>query len=302
MLINSDHRRWAVSTAVFAAAATGVYAYHIADSARPPSGGSALGLTFGIVGTGFMIAAGLLSLRKRRRTWRVGSAQAWMQAHIWLSVMAVPCIWFHSSLALGGTLTTLLMALFYVVIVSGLIGLLLQQWVPAAMARQVPLETVHSQIPNVRVQLATDAYETVAAIAGEVTEAVDERAWLEAEKEQVKHWKRDRLRPREAPAAKPTSRAGELKKLYLEEIRPYLLGGRGTTAPELGDFTRAAPDEWSTGLGRLRDLCEEARQLAVQERLHSILHGWLWLHAPVSIALFALVLFHIFFALRYTGF
>jgi hypothetical protein len=171
------------------------------------------------------------------------------------------------------------------------------------MARQVPLETVHSQIPNVRAQLAADAYETVAAIAGEVPEAVEERAWIEAEKAQVKHWKRDRLRPREAPAAKPASRAGELKKLYLDEIRPYLLSGRSTTAaPELGDFMRAAPDEWSTGLGRLRELCEEARQLAVQERLHSLLHGWLWLHAPVSMALFVFVAVHVVYALRYVGF
>jgi Fe-S-cluster-containing dehydrogenase component len=43
----------------------------------------------------------LLSARKRVRTWRIGSAQAWMRVHIWLGLIAVPCIWFHSGFALG---------------------------------------------------------------------------------------------------------------------------------------------------------------------------------------------------------
>lgn len=302
VLINSDHRRWVAATAVFTAAATAAYVYDVATSPRPPSGGSAFGLTFGIAGTAFMVVAGLLSIRKRVRTWRLGSAQAWMKAHIWLSLMAVPCIWFHSSFAWGGELTIVLMALFYIVIASGLVGLVLQQWVPSAMTRRVPVETVYSQIPNVRLQLAADAYEIVAAVAGEIPEAAQERGLLQAEKEQAKHWKRERLRPRQAPTAEPGSRASELKQFYLTEIRPYLLGGRGSAAPDLGPLMRSAPDDWLAGLDRLQDLCEEARQLRVQERLHGVLHGWLFLHAPVSVALFALVVIHAIYALRYVGF
>ena len=302
MLINRDHRRWVVSTAIFVAASSCAFTYHVSTSPRPPSGGSALGLSFGIIGTLFMAVAGLLSVRKRLRTWRLGSAQLWMRMHIWLSLMAVPCIWFHSGFALGGPLTTTLMALFYVIVASGVVGLVLQQWVPAAMTRQVPLETVHAQIPHVRAQLATDAYEVVAAIAGEMSEVEAERVLLTAEKEQAKHWKRERLRPRQAPTTAPAVRAEELKEVYLAEIRPYLHGARGSKVPDLGNLMRSAPDEWRNDLDRLRDLCEEARQLHVQERLHTLLHNWLFLHAPLSVALFALIAVHALYALRYVGF
>jgi hypothetical protein len=302
LLINNDHRRWVASTAVFVAATTGIYTCHVATTPRPPSGGSAIGLSFGVVATAFMVAAGLLSLRKRRRTWRVGSAQLWMRMHIWLSVAAVPCIWFHSAFGLGGPLTTTLMALFYLVIASGLVGLVLQQWVPSAMTRRVPLETVHSQIADVRAQLAADAYEGVAAITGEIAEAAPERALLATEKEQAKHWKRERLRPRQAAATAPAEQAEELKEVYLTAIRPYLLGARRSAPPDLGNLRRTAPDEWRTALDRLRDLCEEARQLGLQERLHTLLHNWLFLHAPASLALFALIVVHAVYALRYVGF
>ena len=302
MLINNDHRRWVASTVVFVTLATGAYTCHVTTAARPLSGGSAFGLSFGILGTAFMVAAALLSLRKRLRTWRLGSAQLWMRMHIWLSLMAVPCIWFHSAFALGGPLTTTLMALFYVVVASGLVGLVLQQWVPSAMTRQVPFETVHSQIANVRAQLAADAYELVAAITGEISEATAERALLATEKEQSKHWKRERLRPRQAAATAPAEHAEELKEAYLTAIRPYLLGARRSSPPEIGNLMRDVPDEWRGVVDRLRDICEEARQLSVQQRLHALLHNWLFLHAPVSVALFALVVVHAVYALRYVGF
>ena len=60
-----------------------------------------------------------------------------------------------------------------------------------------------------------------------------------------------------------------------------------------------APEEWRPRLDRLRGLCDEARQLAVQQRLHRLLHTWLFVHAPLSLALFVLVAVHIVFALRY---
>lgn len=301
MQINADHRRWILWTVGLAAAGTGVYVHHAATSPRPPSGGSALGLTFGVAGAALMIAAALLSVRKRLRTWRLGSAQTWMKAHLWLGLLAVPCVWFHSSFALGGSLTTAVMVLFYAVIASGIVGLVLQQWIPAALTRRVPLETVHAQIGDVRAHLAADAYELVAAVAGEIPEAVEERALLAAEKEQSKHWKMERLRPRSTPAPRGSDRGEEIKEIYLKEIRPCLWGKRGAAVPDLGRVLALAPEEWHAGIHRLQALCEEARQLRVQERLHAILHAWLIVHAPASIALVVLVAVHAYEALRYAG-
>ena len=301
MLINRDHRGWAGATVLGAAVLSAAYAVYVATAPHGPSGGSWAGLAFGILGTACMVVAGLLSARKVVRTRRLGSAQAWMRAHLWLGLLAVPCIWFHSAFALGGMLTTVIMVLFYVVIASGLLGLLLQQLVPGAMTRQVPLETVRGQIDSVLARLATDAYELVASIAGPIDEAADERARLAAEEELVKqqpaYWKRV---ARQHQAEAPLPEAAEVRDFYLAAIRPFLLGSRRAGgAPDFRPLLLRAPEEWRPKLERLQGFCEEARQLAVQQRLHRVLHGWLFVHAPLSLALFVLVAFHIAFALRY---
>jgi hypothetical protein len=173
--------------------------------------------------------------------------------------------------------------------------------VPAAMTRQVPFETVRGQIDTVLERLATDAYELVASMAGPIEVAADERARLAAEEELVKqqpaYWKRV---ARQRPAEAPPPEAVEVREFYLTVVRPFLLGNRrASETPDFRPLLLRASEEWRTKLERLQGLCEEARQLAVQQRLHRVLHGWLFVHAPLSLALFVLVAFHIAFALRY---
>jgi hypothetical protein len=49
----------------------------------------------------------------------------------------------------------------------------------------------------------------------------------------------------------------------------------------------------------LENICDEARQLLRQERLHRWLHGWLLLHIPLSLALILLGAVHAVMALRW---
>ena len=299
MRINSDHTRWAAATVVLTAAAAGLYAYAV--SARPyaPSGGSRIGLFFGIIGTSCMVLAGLLSGRKKLSTWRLGSALLWMKMHIWLGVLAVPFIVLHSGFKWGGALTATTMVLFYSVTISGVFGLILQQFIPALMTARVPFETVRSQIDYVIDGLAVDAYELVASIAGAIPEAAEEQARLAAEEELQKkrpsNWKQI---VRQRPATEPSPVGAALKTFYLAEIRPYIHAAAGTALPDLTRFMIEAP-EWRGKLEKLQQLCEESRQLRVQVRLHALLHNWLFVHAPLSFALLVLTAFHIYFALLY---
>jgi hypothetical protein len=309
MLINRDHTRWAIASAVLTAAGTASYVAYV--SARPygPSGGSWVGLAYGVIGTTFMVLAGLLAARKKLRVWRLGSAQAWMRMHIWLSLLAVPFILFHSGFRLGGPLTTWLMVLFTIVTLSGVLGLALQQFMPSLMASRVPLETLHSQMDHVNEGLAVAAYEAVAAVAGAIPEAVEEQKRLAEEAalqaSRPGYWKRV---SREEPAATPAADAERLRELYLQQVRPYLRRGLPTASgsraavremPDVGTALLDAPEEWSPRVERLAALCEESRQLEVQMRLHRWLHGWLFVHAPLSFALFVLTAFHIWYALSY---
>lgn len=120
-------------------------------------GGTPLGLWFGAISLGVFIFAALLSLRKKIPLWRVGTVQRWLRAHIWLTLLTIPLILMHSGFRLGGPMTTLLMALYALVMVSGVYGLFLQHLMPRLMKERLPAETVFEQIPHIRTQLATAA-------------------------------------------------------------------------------------------------------------------------------------------------
>ncbi len=250
-----------------------------------------------------MLLAGLLAARKKVRTWRLGPARAWMQLHIWLGILAVPLILFHAGFRLGGALTTTLMVLFAVVTLSGLFGLALQQYLPTIMTERVPLETLVGQMDHVRQGLATDAYELVASVAG-----VDPGGGRGAGAAR----RGAGGRCRRVPAIGKRSSASRLPPSPLRKRHSSWRSTSARSAPT-SCATRArarrrpTSGRWSCGrprsgvpkLERLAAICEESYQLAVQRRLHDVLHGWLFVHAPLSFALFLLAAFHIVMALKY---
>src|SRR5437667_12655706 len=123
MRMDRKHLSWA-SFSVAVLAVTGWWYFAIERyRLNGPSGGSAAGLTFGAIGAAFMLFAGLLGIRKmlRRLRWP-GSAQFWMRGHLWLGSIALPLIWFHAGFRHGGTLTSILMWLFYLPVISGILG------------------------------------------------------------------------------------------------------------------------------------------------------------------------------------
>lgn len=302
MRITRDHAPWAAATLALTAAASAVYLTRAASSPFGPSGGSPAGLAFGVGAMLCMLLAAFLSLRRKLLLWRIGSAQTWMKIHLWLGFLAVPLVLLHCGFRLGGALSGTVMILFAVVIGSGLLGLLLQHAIPPLMTARVPLETVVGQIDHVVAGLRVGAYEIVAAIAGPLPEAEEERAALAREQDeqarQPGSWKEiARLRA----AQNPPDEAVVVRDLYLTQVRPYLRGDLGSPAraPELFAAADELPEEWRDALQKLADLCEECRQLRLQQRLHRMLHGWLFVHAPLSLALLVLAAVHALYALRY---
>src|SRR4051812_26419152 len=120
-------------------------------------GGTPLGLILGSISLAIFIFAALLGARKRLPFLLFGHVQRWLRAHIWLTLLTVPLILLHSGFHVGGPMTTTLMALYAIVMVSGIYGLILQQRLPTLMKEQLPAEIVYEQIPNIRRQLYTAA-------------------------------------------------------------------------------------------------------------------------------------------------
>jgi hypothetical protein len=310
MLIDRSHRGWIVGCVVVLAISTAIYVPYVRDALNGPSGGSLVGLGFGIVGSIFMIFAGVLGARRKVPTWQIGRGTFWLRGHIWLGLLSFPLILFHGGFRLGGPLTTVLMILFGVVVISGIIGVLLQQVMPRLMLTRVPLETVYEQIDSIVGQLRAESDELVAAACGplglEAGPVVAERRAGGGAMERVGL---PRSSPRAHPALlEPTPESGVLRETYLRDIRPFLdprahgngvLNHTARAATLFRELRTALPPLLHPTVGDLEATCDERRQLRDQKRLHHVLHGWLFVHVPLSLALLLLGAVHAVIALRY---
>jgi hypothetical protein len=269
----------------------------VAASARPWSGGSAIGLTYGSVGFAMMVFAGLLAARKKVPIWRVGRAQTWMRGHLWLGLLSFPIIVFHSGLSFGGSLTRVTMWTFVAVIVSGVVGAALQHYLPRLMFARVPMETIFDEIPHVRAQLLVEADGIVSDACGGlavVTDPAAERTQASASKLQT-------------AVRIDADDAAPLREFYLADMRSFVaepdkthpLDDKSYADQVFARLRTLLPPAFHRAVSDLENICEEERQLIRQRRLHAWLHGWLLTHIPLSFALLVLAIIHIVTALRY---
>ena len=278
-----------------------VYIPYFLGSIRP-SGGSALGLAYGIAGFGAMVVVTLLALRKKFPIWRIGRTQAWMRAHLWLGALSFPLILLHAGFLFGHGLTSVLMWLFTVVYVSGIFGAYLQHTMPRRIMREVPMETIYDQIGHVREQLLDEADTVVADASGK----------LEVSVSAARAWPAEASAKAAANALASVMRIGAddtapLREFYTSEMRPFLerpsrghaLADPTSAAASFGKLRPLVPPALEGAIADLESLCEEERQLLRQERMHGLLHGWLVVHVPLSFALMALAVVHIIMALRF---
>jgi hypothetical protein len=310
--IDKTQRGWAIVSLILVAVFTAVYAAYAMHAPEGPRGGSALGLTFGVIGFGFMLFATLLGARKRVPTWRIGRAQAWMRGHLWLGLLSLPVILFHGGFHFGGTLTRVLMWLLIITVVSGVFGAALQHYVPRVMTTDVKLETIYDEIGNVRKLLREEADRGVEAICGPL--GIGKSAKEELQRAGGFSAARTTATSSggAAVAAETVVLSEEecapLRKFYLGEMRPFLeqpkmRGSRLSDADKAhGAFAglqTLMPEAVQATVQDLEDICDEARQLVRQEQLHHLLHGWLLMHIPISLALILLGAVHAVMALRY---
>jgi len=287
MIVDRSHVPWIAGSAFAFGLACGAYVAVANDPLHPHSGGSIAGLCFGGAAFACMAFASALTLRKRLKGWRLGKTSRWLAGHVWLSVLSLPLVLFHGGFRGGGALTTTLMILLAVSWGSGVVGVILQYVLPRLMTEQVPRETIFEQVDHVIDLLRSEARALIEAVAGPLEPA-----------------------PTPAPAgAKPPRPGSEpLKLFFLEQAWPWLAAERPAKAafdqPSTAKMQRAhvrrlVPAELHETVDDLFDLCEERRQIERQRRLHLWLHGWQFVHVPVSWALLSASLFHAVWALRY---
>ncbi len=326
MRMDETHRTWSIASFAILGASVAIYIRYAFESPQGPRGGSTIGLTFGIIGFAFMLFAGLLGARKRVPTWRIGRAQAWMRGHLWLGFLSLPMILFHGGFHFGGTLTRVLMWLLIFTVFSGVFGAVLQHYIPRVMTSDVPLETIYDEIGRVRSLLREEADRAVESLCGNLGLLNDshEEGQRAGGFTALRAIAASAVPPRTSAAVSAGTSAAvaaapeiillseeesaPLRRFYLNEMRPFLerpkqhsqpLADAAKSSSKLAGLRTLLPAAAHATLSDLEDICDEARQLTRQERLHHWLHGWLLLHIPLSLALILLGAIHAVMALRY---
>jgi hypothetical protein len=278
LLIDSGHRKWFAATAVLALAALGVYAWVSWSTPGGLSGGSLVGMWYGLAGAALMVYAGLLSLLRRVPSWWwVGSRKLWLKGHIWLGLLSGVLILCHSGFRWGGPLERVLWVVVILTLATGVTGLVLQQILPHVLTTRIAAEAPYEQIPHLCAVLRRKADALVDRVKADAKLSEEQKARLD--------------------------------EFYTAEVRPFL-APRFTRSSPLAHplqaetvFSRAQaaagiPAVKET-LAELAAFCDERRQLGEQERLHLWLHGWLLAHVPLSVILLVLGLAHAVMSLYY---
>jgi len=254
---------WLVATLILAAASIGLYAW---DAPRHDGkwGSTWCGMSVGIAALLVMLFLVGLGLKRRVPHWRLGRAQTWLRGHIWLGLLLVVLVALHAAFSLGGTLTLWMWILLGLVTVSGIFGVLLQQFIPTMLLHNVPGETVAQQLDR-----------QIAALPD-----LARRILKKQPNDAIARFYREHMEP---------YLAGSTSRL-----------GRGAGSETLFQSLRTmTPADAHNDVNQFEELCRRRRQLQHQKLMMRVLYSWLIVHVPLSWTLLIVTLAHAVIALRF---
>ena len=255
----------AVSAAVLAANA-------LLSEVQP---GNAWSLGYGIAAAVLLLVAAAMGIRRRtaRLASRLGAgrASAWLSIHLWGGGLFLVLVMMHSSFSLpSGWLTWGLWGLSVWTVASGIVGRLLQRWIPRLLSSGLSTEVLYERIPELVEEIRQRASE-LATHCGEEVGALYERAV--------------------APALERPRWRG----IYFIDIT----GGIHSRLREFEYLRRVLPEEEQERLAELERLLKTKLEIDAHFTLQQVLRQWLWVHLPPSILLIALLLLHLLTVLYY---
>jgi hypothetical protein len=232
--------------------------------AAPWSPSRGAGLAFGFLALGIFLAEMAYPAR-RPRARPLGTAMRWLQAHIYLGLLGLLAVLFHSGLRWPhGTQGWALLVLSAWTTFSGLLGVWLQKWVPLALAEGLRVEALYERIPALAAGLRVEA-DALMAGAGDVLE----------------RFYRVEVRPDLDPVSPSWAYLLDVRSGRERALEPFR---------RLARFVDAADRE---RIDDLTDIYTEKLELDAQSALQRVLRSWPWLHVPAAGALLGLLAVHV---------
>jgi hypothetical protein len=238
--------------------------YLVAASFWPWSPKRGAGLAFGIAAALVFVFEMLYPFR-RPRARPLSTARRWIQAHIYMGVIALLAVVIHSGFHMPrGAMGWSLLLLSAWTTATGLLGVLLQKWIPASLAEGLRVEALYERIPSLVEALALEA-DALMADAGDILE----------------RFYRTDIRPALSKSSPSWA---------------FLLNVRAGRERALEPFRRITQFVDSSERQKVEDLMSiytEKIELDAHYSLQGILRRWLIFHVPTAGLLMGLLAIHI---------
>ena len=253
-------------------AVVGVYFY---NSGREfPHGGSTLGLAYGTIGYALILLLAFFGIRKRWYRSRFGTLEQWLQSHIYLGILALVILLFHTGGRFKDKVAVATLILVGIVVFSGIVGAVLYVTIPRLLT-EVESELTVAEISDQLNQLARQ----MARIASGHSEPF-QRIYNQLIGESLPGW------------------LGGWGLLISRLARK-----KGKVASELPQMLALVPKNEEAELRQMLVVSRQRKELLIrmlfQQRYKNILEAWLYIHVPFTIALLVFALVHIAAAFFY---
>ena len=216
-----------------------------------------------------MLALGLFNLKKRLVALPLGTARAWMSAHLVLGAVSLPLYLQHAGgFWPGGFYERALAACFYTAMLSGAAGYVLERLLPRRLAH-LEGEVIYERIPSEIFALRERVEALVVKAVQDAGSDTLGRYYLES-----LHWFFQRPRFFRGHAF-GSGRSARWIRGHVSALRRYLNEGE-----------RRALDE-------LESLAFRKNLLDAHFALQSVLKLWLFVHIPAATLLIALAFWHL---------
>ncbi|MGD8396380.1 MAG: hypothetical protein PVF43_13000 [Candidatus Eiseniibacteriota bacterium] len=233
--------------------------------------GNLWSLGFGAAALAFMLGALLYGARRRTMRWGAGRTRAWLQFHIYGGILFLLLMLMHSAFQVpDGKLNQWIWGLSLWITASGLLGAIIQRWVPRVITSGLTVEAHYDRIPD----LIGDIRQRAQALLATCDDPVQDFYHLNLE----------------------TAFAGPQPRfIYFMDVT----GGIQSRTRGFPYLLRILPADQREKLAELEAFFRTKLELDAQYTLQRALRWWLYLHVPVSMALLVLVAVHVYIGLTY---
>ncbi len=255
-------------------------AYWIHEPPQSPNGGTWLGYTLGTLG--FLMILWLAYLGRRKRNFRKGwgTVRGWVSAHVYLGGSLLIVATLHTGFQFGWNVHTLAFVLMCLVIFSGFFGVWAYRIYPAVrneLKNSRTLDDLFLQLEELDGQMMKLGAGAGDDIRGVVSSAIERTVIGGGYLDQLLGRDNSRV------VINGTVMANEGQQKALDYLVQRLSRMQGEETARLSEIVRAFGDR-----KRLLDTIRE------DIRMHGILQSWLMFHVPVTFALLAALIAHVY--------